>query len=108
MVDWLINDDGIRIPHVASTPSTPVAGSTQLYADNVDGTIYQRLPNGNVSPLASAASGLHYLNSGELTTGVAQLDIDLTGYYGYELLHIIVKTPPFGNTRAQRSLSIPT
>jgi hypothetical protein len=28
MVDWLINDDGIRVPHVGSEPSSPTAGST--------------------------------------------------------------------------------
>lgn len=101
MADWLINDDGIRIPHVASTPSAPVAGSTQLYADSGDGTIYQRLPNGNVSPLASAASGLHYLNSGVVTVPVAQVDIDLSTYHGYEMLHIITMSPPFNTVNEE-------
>jgi hypothetical protein len=54
MPDWILDDNGIQIPHISSTPSTPPSGSTQIFADSANGSIYQRTPDGTVELLASA------------------------------------------------------
>jgi hypothetical protein len=52
MVDWLINDDGIRVPHVGSEPSSPTAGSTQIYANSMG--VYSKDSSGVVSLLGDS------------------------------------------------------
>jgi hypothetical protein len=103
MPDWVINDNGIRIP-TTTEPASPVANSMQIYATATG--IHAKDEHGNVERLGVTDVATKLIASDKITTSsVSQIDVPITALDDdYYMLKLIMLLSPIDTT--QRALRL--
>jgi hypothetical protein len=94
MPDWVINDNGIRIP-TTTEPASPIANSMQLYATSTG--LHTKDENGVVERLGVTSVGTRLIAHDKFDlANVSQINVDVSGVSDddYYMLNLLLFTTP--------------